>query len=271
MYKDQLNPVAELDDQGNVISQFVYADKGNVPAYIIKAGVNYRVISDERGSPRLIININDGTISQRLDYDEFGNVTNDTNPGFQPFGYAGGLYDHQTKLVRFGARDYDAQIGRWLSKDRAGFTGADTNLYRYGLGDPINYRDPAGKNTIAAGAGVGGLVGGPPGAAVGAVIGAAIGVFGFIAYNEINDGGDEGADSDEGKSPEPSEDRNPAQDKKLTKGEIEKLKDADLDAEELKDFNAGLDLFKDRKGNICVKPKDGSGPGDFLGININNL
>ena len=32
---------------------------------------------------------------------------------FQPFGFAGGLYDHQTGLIRFGARDYDSEAGRW--------------------------------------------------------------------------------------------------------------------------------------------------------------
>jgi hypothetical protein len=42
-----------------------------------------------------------------IDYDEFGNVTNDTAPGTIPFGFAGGLYDKDTGLVRFGARDYD--------------------------------------------------------------------------------------------------------------------------------------------------------------------
>ena len=31
----------------------------------------------------------------------------DTNPGFQPFGFAGGLYDRGTELTHFGARDYD--------------------------------------------------------------------------------------------------------------------------------------------------------------------
>ncbi|MBT9098538.1 hypothetical protein KFZ76_12595 [Methylovulum psychrotolerans] len=46
----------------------------------------------------------------------WGNITQDTNPGFQPFGYAGGLYDRHTKLVRFGARDYDAETGRWTGK-----------------------------------------------------------------------------------------------------------------------------------------------------------
>ena len=36
----------------------------------------------------------------------------------QPFGFAGGLYDAETKLVRFGARDYDAGTGRWTSRIR---------------------------------------------------------------------------------------------------------------------------------------------------------
>jgi RHS repeat-associated protein len=47
----------------------------------------------------------------------FGNVTRDTNPGFQPFAFAGGPYDPDTKLVRFGVRDYDSETGRWTAKD----------------------------------------------------------------------------------------------------------------------------------------------------------
>jgi len=35
-----------------------------------------------------------------------------TSTGFQPFGFAGGLYDRDTNLVRFGARDYDPETGR---------------------------------------------------------------------------------------------------------------------------------------------------------------
>ncbi len=79
-----------------------------------------------------------------MDYDEFGNVINDTNPGFQPFGFAGGLYDQDTKLVRFGARDYDPTVGRWTAKDPISFAGGDTNLYGYVLNDPVNIVDPAG-------------------------------------------------------------------------------------------------------------------------------
>ena len=144
LYQNQLNPVAELDGSGDLVSRFVYASKGNVPDYMVKGGVTYRIISDHLGSPRLVVDVTTGAIAQRLDYDEFGQVITDTNPGFQPFGFAGGLYDRDTKLVRFGARDYDAETGRWTAKDPISFAGGDTNLYGYVVGDTINLRDPEG-------------------------------------------------------------------------------------------------------------------------------
>jgi RHS repeat-associated protein len=110
---------------------------------MIKGGTTYRFILDHLGSPRLIVNSTTGQVAQRLDYDEFGRVLNDTNPGFQPFGFAGGLYDSDTGLIRFGARDYDAETGRFSGRDPAGFT-SDTNLYVYGGGDPVNTFDPTG-------------------------------------------------------------------------------------------------------------------------------
>jgi hypothetical protein len=33
---------------------------------------------------------------ERLDYDAFGRVTQNTNPSFHPFGFAGGLYNAYT-------------------------------------------------------------------------------------------------------------------------------------------------------------------------------
>ncbi len=68
----------------------------------------------------------------------------DTNPGFQPFGFAGGIYDQHTKLVRFGARDYDAETGRWTAKDPIGFRGGDANLYTYVGNHPLKFIDPLG-------------------------------------------------------------------------------------------------------------------------------
>ena len=116
---------------------------------------------------RLVVDVTTGTIMQRIDYDEYGNVTYDTNPDFQPFGYVevtiisynkteiplffsgtGGLYDSQTKLTRFGARDYEAETGRWMSKDPILFAGKQSNLYEYVVNDPINKLDLLGTQDI---------------------------------------------------------------------------------------------------------------------------
>ncbi len=97
---------------------------------------------------RLVVKVSNGDIVQRMDYDEWGNVTLDTNPNFQPFGFAGGIYDAETGLVRFGARDYDPEIGRWTAKDPILFEGGQANLYVYVGNDPINRIDPSGLAII---------------------------------------------------------------------------------------------------------------------------
>jgi RHS repeat-associated protein len=145
LYQDGLRPVAELDGSGGVVSRFVYASRSNVPDYLIKEGSVYRIIADHLGSPRLVINVMTSEIAQRLDYSAFGAVLRDTNPGFQPFGFAGGLYDRDTGLVRFGARDFDAETGRWTAKDPILFAGGSSNLYAYAENDPVNFFDPDGK------------------------------------------------------------------------------------------------------------------------------
>jgi RHS repeat-associated protein len=144
LYQDQLNPVAELDGSGNVIERFVYGSRPNVPDYIVKDGNTYRVVTDQLGSPRLIVDTSTGAIAEQIDYDAWGNVTNDTNPGFQPFGFAGGLQDHDTKLIRFGTRDYDPSVGRWTSKDSIGFNSEQSDMYLYCNDDSVNCIDSHG-------------------------------------------------------------------------------------------------------------------------------
>jgi RHS repeat-associated protein len=104
----------------------------------------YRIVSDLLGSVRVVYDLDSGDEVQRITYDVWGNVVNDTSPGFQPFAFAGGLYDPLTGLVRFGARDYCPETARWTAKDPAGFRGG-INLYGYTYNDPVNFIDPDGE------------------------------------------------------------------------------------------------------------------------------
>lgn len=145
VWMDSLRPLARLKGDNTLDETYYYGDKPNVPeAMTASDGKTYRIVSDQNGSVRLVIDADTGAVVQQMDYDVWGNVINDTNPGFQPFGFAGGLYDPDTKLTRFGARDYDAETGRWTVKDPILFNGGDSNLYGYVLGNPVNFIDPQG-------------------------------------------------------------------------------------------------------------------------------
>ncbi len=145
IYDDQLRIVGELDGQNQVVATFIYADHINVPEIIEKGGKTYRILHDHLGSPRFVIDAQTGELAQELQYDAWGNVIYDSNPGFQPFGFAGGIYDTQTKLIRFGARDYDPQVGRWTAKDPAGLALSWFNMFSYSDTDPLNFSDPTGE------------------------------------------------------------------------------------------------------------------------------
>jgi RHS repeat-associated protein len=139
IYEDQLNPVAEFDGSGTLLARYL-------DGVTVKGTTSYRVVTDHLGTPRLLVNSTTGGVAQRLDLDEWGQVTADSSTGFQVFGFAGGIYDPDTGLVRFGARDYDPVVGRWTAKDPIRFDGGDQNLYGYVVSDPVNRLDPFGRD-----------------------------------------------------------------------------------------------------------------------------
>ena len=57
IYRDALKPVAELDGSSALVSEFVYGSKSNVPDYVRRGGATYRVVSDQLGSPRYVVNV----------------------------------------------------------------------------------------------------------------------------------------------------------------------------------------------------------------------
>lgn len=136
--------MAELNADQTLLRRYIYATKSHVPDYYVEAGVNYKIITDAIGSVVMVVKASDGTIIQTLEYDEFGQVLQDSRSGELAIGFAGGLSDWDTKLVRFGVRDYDPATGRWTAKDPILFEGGDENLYGYVAADPLNAIDPSG-------------------------------------------------------------------------------------------------------------------------------
>lgn len=174
-----------LGPSGEVRTHFVYASRGNVADYLVRGSRTYRIVADHLGSVRLVVDAATGEVVQRLDYDAFGQTRLDTNPGFQPFGYAGGLVDEHTDLVHFGARDYDPALGRWTARDPVGF-GGGANHYAYVGNDPVNNIDPSGLSAVGCLQDVLGLAGMLP------VVGGAFDLANAAIYASRGNWGDAG-------------------------------------------------------------------------------
>ncbi len=145
VYADQVRIVAEINPDQSIKRRYVYGSKSNIPDYYIEGLDKFRVISDQLGTPRIVMNITTGAVIASFDHDEFGNIVANTNSNLKlPFDFAGGLRDWDTGLIHFGAREYDPSTGRWLSKDPILFSAGDPNLYGYVASDPVNAIDPSG-------------------------------------------------------------------------------------------------------------------------------
>ncbi|MBK8943005.1 MAG: RHS repeat-associated core domain-containing protein [Polyangiaceae bacterium] len=212
LWRGQLQPVAELDGAGNVVARFVYAGGVNVPALMVTPTATYRLVTDHLGSVRRVVDVVTGAVVQELEYDAWGRVLVDTSPRLQPFGFAGGLYDPATGLVRFGARDYDAETGRWTAKDPIRFDGGD-NLYAYIGGNPALVPDPSGlcagvlecawELGEAAGETAGRLTFGAAGGASLAALGAGLAILTWASPTAPAEGADYGINCGDGPQDEP--------------------------------------------------------------------
>jgi RHS repeat-associated protein len=178
----------------NLLMRFEYAD-GRMPVAMTKGGSTYYLTYDQVGSLRVVADAS-GNVVKRIDYDSFGNIIDDSNPSFEvPFGFAGGLHDRDTGLVRFGYRDYDPDTGRWTAKDPILFAGGDTNLYGYNINDPVNRIDPEGAFGVfgAVVGGISGAIGGftsglisGNGSFVAAIAGGAVGGIVGVTVGSLN-------------------------------------------------------------------------------------
>ena len=103
-------------------------------------------VCDALGHVRALIDAETGQITDRYDYDAWGNVVHNGTTR-QPFTW-NGAYGYEwipeVSLYHVGARAYDPRTARWLQRDPIDAASGDPNLYRYCGNDPVNKVDPNG-------------------------------------------------------------------------------------------------------------------------------
>jgi RHS repeat-associated protein len=156
---DGWNPVAELNDAGTLVREYVWGTDlsgswqgaGGVGGllWILEApnGANtaHYVAYDGNGNVMGLVNAADGTWSARYEYGPFGEVLRATGAmaASNPFRWSTKIQDEDTGLNYYGYRYYSAGVGRWLGRDPIGEVGG-VNIYGAFLGNSIGVIDRDG-------------------------------------------------------------------------------------------------------------------------------
>jgi RHS repeat-associated protein len=110
------------------------------------SGTNYFFLTDHLGSVREMTDTNQ-TVSARYEFDPYGRRTKVSGSLEADFVFTGHYCHQASGLLLAPYRAYDAETGRWISRDpieeRDGL-----NLYGYVGGDPIGWIDSLGANRV---------------------------------------------------------------------------------------------------------------------------
>ncbi len=134
---DGLGVLCEYEEGGGVLREYVAGvgmkENGNTYYYIMDRLENVRYVLDESGA-----------IVKSYLYSPFGQIHIESGSLNQPYQYVGGegYYTEQDiNLQLLGQRWYDAEVGRFISRDPA-MNGR--NFYIYAFSNPIEFTDPKG-------------------------------------------------------------------------------------------------------------------------------
>ncbi len=138
-FYDHEDILMELDETGVPIAEYTHGPRIDEPVILNRSGETSFYHFDALGSITSLTDSN-GDIVAIYDYDVFGTILEDTGGIVNPYGFTGREYDNKTKLYYFRARNYDPEVGRFISKDPLD----STNLYSYVNNNPVNQLDPLG-------------------------------------------------------------------------------------------------------------------------------
>lgn len=120
----------------------------------------YWYLTDHLGSIRLLTD-NTGTVIDQIDYDAYGNITNETNAANgDRYKYASGQDNAILGMTFYGekgkGRWYNPATGSWSNADPTGLA-AGPNPYDYVANNPTNATDPSGLDSFGTSPGSYGL------------------------------------------------------------------------------------------------------------------
>ena len=169
VYDDNWQVVADLDEEGNVLRSYVWGE-GIDRLLAVKIGARvYTALTDVQGTVWGYAD-EQGDVVARWTYDAWGNVLSEevdvsaAELRAVRYRFQGRERSAATGLTNFRMRWYDAETGRWLSKDPIGLSGG-LNLYESFGNKPNVLTDPFGLWTFQVG------ISGTGGAGNGATVG----------------------------------------------------------------------------------------------------
>ena len=111
----------------------------------MQAGGNYYVYHFDGTGHTVALTDKSNVVTHKYAYSPYGKVLGQVDVPSQPFKYAGqvGIFTESENLYYMRARYYDAEVGRFISEDPAGFVDGP-NLYAYVGGNPSMLVDPSG-------------------------------------------------------------------------------------------------------------------------------